>query len=218
VTSMDQLNCPQALRMWMYAAMKSVKTAATVAILVVVGLARSQPIMLPQPGRVSADDCSAARKEIEETRTATWTTSFYVQCQSEAHTKNRWFRDKDNNQRYAYKAPGLYRNESVGEDGTVAFVSIENLARRCRLDVNYMDKSATLTALEIFPSMYSPDGPFAKYLELLKRKDLRSLTKKKVAGRDAKEVVQHVVDPRPCNPIPIGRMRICGRNAKLLGV
>jgi outer membrane lipoprotein-sorting protein len=130
----------------------------------------------------NASDLTAARKGMEGANSATWKVSYYVQLRSKDGREKKWFKEVNNGQRYFYKSPGRYRMEELGADGKVTFVSIEDQVNRAKLEMNVREKTATLTPLGPFPSSYHPDGPFAKYLELMKRDDIQSLGKKEVGG------------------------------------
>jgi hypothetical protein len=141
------------------------------------------PMSGPVGGRIHAAELSVARKQMEDARTARWKISYYQRFVGPAGAGSRWFRIKNMDQRYAYKAPGLYRSESLDEDGAVGYVEIEDEASRSKLVINHRTRTATLSRL--VESLYHPRGPFANYLELMQREDLRPLGKQDVAGRPA---------------------------------
>ena len=105
------------------------------------------PDVRPLGGRIHAAELSAARKQMEDTRTARWKISWYQRFSGPAGAGSRWFRIKNMDQRNAYKAPGLYRSESLDEDGAVSYVVIEDEASRAKLVINHRTKTATLTRL-----------------------------------------------------------------------
>jgi hypothetical protein len=181
---MDRIVREQALRLTRYGMRKHVaRIAVAAAVLIALGLALLHPMFRPIGGRVYAAELSAARKQTEEAKTATWTISYYQRFISPAGAGSRWFRFQDMVQRYAYKAPGLYRCEVVEPDGKVTYVEIEDQASRAKLVINHKTKTASLTRL--VESLYHPRGPFQRYVDLMQREDLRSLGKKDVAGRPA---------------------------------
>jgi hypothetical protein len=183
-TVMDRIVQQQALRLRRNGLMNHI-ARISVAAAVVAGLGFLLVQGMPRPfgGRVYAADFSATRSQIEGAKTATWEISYYQRFLGAGSAGSRWFRCKNQDQRYAYKAPGLYRCELVGEDGEVGYVSIEDVADRAKLDIDHRTRTATLTYR--VESSYHPRGPFAKYLEPIKGGDLRFLGKEDVAGRPA---------------------------------
>jgi hypothetical protein len=181
---MDRIIDLQALRLRRIGIMKHV-ARIFVAAAVLVGLAIALLHGTPKPfsKRAYAADLSVTRSQIEEAKTATWKVCYYQRFLGAGGAVSRWFRCKNSDQRYAYKSPGLYRCEQVGEDGEVEFYSIEDVANRAKLDVNHMTRTATLTYL--VESSFHPRGPFAKYLEPMEHWDLGLLEKEDVAGRPA---------------------------------
>ncbi len=183
---MDRIVREQALQLRSDKAMRRIaKFAAAAAVLIVAGIAISHPITGPAGGRLHADVLSKARERVEGAKSATWKVSYYEQLCSEDRKKTRWFKDSNNELRFAYQSPGRYRREDLNKDGEVVFASIEDQVSQARLDIDYKQKTATLTPLGASPSAYHPDGPFGKYLDLMKRDDLKSLGKSDVAGREA---------------------------------
>ncbi len=154
------------------------RSAIAAALLVVAGVAISRPTLTT---KVRADDLSVPRKNLEGVRSATWKTSVYKRFLSPDRRRNKWVRMRDQDHRYAFKAPGRYRREDLREDGQVGFISIEAIADRAKLDLNRGEKTATLAYLAD-PS-YSPLGPFATFTEAMKSDQLQSLGTRDIGGR-----------------------------------
>jgi hypothetical protein len=181
---MDRIVHQQALRLKRDGLMRHIaRISVAAAVLVGLSIVLLQAMPRPLGGRAYASDLSAAHKQVEDARTATWKISYFQRFLDAGGAGSRWLRCKNQEHRYAYKAPGLYRREDLGEDGKVAYVSIEDVANRAKLDINHKTRTATLTYL--VESSYHPRGPFAKYLEPMQRGDLRSLGKEDIAGRPA---------------------------------
>ncbi len=132
--------------------------------------------------RVHADDLKSAGKAVQEARSATWKMSYFQRFTAADGKRSRWMR-MANEQRYFYKAPGLYRREDMDEDGKVVFVAIEDIANKATLDIDLRKKVASLRYLA--DANYSPSGPFATFVESVKGDDLKSLGKEQVEGREA---------------------------------
>ena len=143
---MDRIVHEQAIRLRRYGMMKHVaRISVAAAVLVGLGIGLLHPMSRPIGGRIYAAELSAARKQMEDAKTATWKISYYQRFVGPAGAGSRWFRIKNMDQRYAYKAPGLYRCEKLDEDGKVSYVYIEDEASRAKLDINHKTKTATLT-------------------------------------------------------------------------
>ncbi len=180
---LDRIVHEQAIRLRRYGMMKRVaRISAAAAVLIGLGFALLHTTLTPDGGRVFAAELSAARKQMDDARTATWKISYYQRFSGPASAASRWFRIKNLSQRYAYKAPGLYRSENL-VDGVASYVEIEDEASRTKLVIDHKTKTATLKS-PAEPS-YPPQGPFERYLELVQREDLRSLGKEDVEGRPA---------------------------------
>jgi hypothetical protein len=162
------------------------RISVAAAVLAGLGIALIYGIPRPIGGRAFAAELSAARNQAEGARTATWKTSYYQRFAGPAGAGSRWFRIKNMDQRFAHKAPGLYRSESLDEDGTISFVIIEDEASRAKFVINHQTKTATLSRLG--ESSYPRRGPFANELDVMRREDLGLLGKEDVAGRPANGV------------------------------
>ena len=181
---MDRIVQKQAHHLRRYSMMKAVaRISVAAAVLVGLAIALSHAVLRPIGGRIYAAELSAARKQVENARTATWKVSYYQRFLGPAGAGSRWFRIQNMDQRIAYRAPGLYRSENLDEDGKVIYVSIEDEASRAKLVIDHKTKTATLTPLA--ESSYAPRGPFANELEVMRREDLRLLGKEDVGGRQA---------------------------------
>jgi outer membrane lipoprotein-sorting protein len=181
---MDRIIHQQALRLRRDGLMRQIaRISVAAAVLVGLSIVLLQAMPRPLGGRAYAADLSAAQTQVEGAKTATWQVSYYQRFVGAGGVGSRWLRCKNEEHRYAYKAPGLYRRENLGEDGEVTSVSIEDVANRAKLEINHKTKTATLTYL--VESSYHPRGPFVKYLEPMQRGDLQSLGKEDVAGRPA---------------------------------
>jgi hypothetical protein len=181
---MDRIVHEQSKRLRRYDMIKLVaRISVAAAVLACLGIGLLHPMSKPIGGRIYAAELSAARKQMEDAKTATWKISYYQRFDGPVGAGSRWFRSARFDQRYAYKAPGLYRCEQIGEDGKVGYVSIEDQASRAKLDINHETKTATLTHLA--ESLYHPRGPFGTYMEPMEREDLRPLGNEDFAGRSA---------------------------------
>jgi outer membrane lipoprotein-sorting protein len=181
---MDRIVCEQAIHSRRNGMMKRVVRIAVAAV-VLLGLtfALSHGLQRPLGGRIYAAELSAARKQVENARTATWKIAWYQRFSGPASVGSRWFRIKNMDDRYFYKAPGLYRCDILNEDGTVSYVRIEDVASRSLFVINHKTKTATLSRLT--ESSYPQRGPFANEMDVMRREDLQALGKDDVGGRPA---------------------------------
>ena len=155
--------------------------SAAAALLAGAGLATA--LLWSPAGRpVQADDVRSADRAIAGVRTATWRTSFYQRFDERGGPRSRWLRIKNNEQRLFFKAPGMYRREDLDDAGNVIYVSIEDLARKAKLDINHRARTAKLVFLAD-PS-HSPLGPFATFRGSLREDKLVSLGKRAEGGRE----------------------------------
>jgi Putative zinc-finger len=182
VVTMDRIAHEQAVRLRRAGTMKrAVRISTAAALLVGLGILLSHAMRKPLIGHIEAAELSAARKQLENARTATWKTSFYQRFLGPAGTQNRWFRIQNMDQRYFFRAPGLYRCENLDGDGKVSYVVIEDVASRAKFVIDHKTKTATLTPL--VESSYPRGGAFANELNVMQREDLRMLGKGDVTGR-----------------------------------
>ena len=156
--------------------------AAAAALPAMLALAAGLPSAGPR-GKVLADDLRPASQAIEGAPSATWKTNYYMRFVKARGGGSKWVRIANNNQRFFYKAPGLYRRETLGEDGEVRFVAVEDVRNRTTLEYDATRKTAVLRSL-VEPS-FSPQGPFATFTEAMKRDDLQGLGEKQVGGLPA---------------------------------
>lgn len=155
--------------------------AAAVFLAAIGGLSTT---LLTQSGRKAyADDLKTASQALERAGTATWRTSYYMRFIDPVGDESKWVRVKNNDQRYYFKSPGLYRREDLDESGKARFVAIEDVANHASLELNPGEKVATLRYLAE-PS-YSPSGPFATFLGAMKQENLQGLGHREVEGRAA---------------------------------
>jgi hypothetical protein len=182
---MDQILLQRAIRFQRRSGIMRhmVKLSVAAALLIGLGIALWQAVLTPTGGRVYAAELSAARRQWEAAETTSWRISYYQRFVRAGRAESRWFRCKKDEQRWYYKAPGLYRIEQLDENGEVASVSIEDVASRAQLEINHKDRTAALRY--VVEPLHHPRGPFAKYLEPMQRDDLESLGKQDVAGRPA---------------------------------
>lgn len=157
------------------------RLSAAAALLVGAGLAASLS-WSPGVRRVQADDVRAADQAIAGIKTATWRESSYQRFDERGGNRSRWLRIKNNDHRLFFKAPGMYRRESLDEAGNVIFASIEDLARKAKLDINHRARTARLVFLA--DVSYSPRGPFATFRDALREDKLTSLGKRAEGGRE----------------------------------
>ena len=181
---MDRIALEQAIHLRRKGMIRQVaRISVAASALIGLGIVLSYATRRPFIGRIDAAELSAARKQVENSKTATWKVSYYQRFVGPAGAASRWFRIQNMDQRYFHKAPGLYRSENVDKDGKVTFVVIEDVASRAKLVINHKSKTATLTPL--VESSYPRSGPFANELVVMQREDLRVLGKEDVGGRPA---------------------------------
>jgi hypothetical protein len=158
-----------------------------------------------RPGsRAYAADLKEAKAGMENAATATWRVSYFERLYTRDGRSSRWFRNSNNEQRYFYKAPGMYRREDVLPDGNVAFVAIEDRSSGAQIEINHRDKTAvTRTMGMAFESHYHPKGPFATSLEAMASPDLIALPARKIDGVDA---VGFRKEPPDGTPYPYDRI------------
>ncbi len=138
----------------------------------------------PSDTVAKTEDFAAARGLLEKAKTATWQITYYSHFVSKDSKQHRWVRAAGQNQKHFFKSPGLYRVETRTEKGDVAFVWIEDAGNRAKFELFPARKTATVRYLA--EAEHGSGGPFDSVLGLLKRKDLKPLGEKKVAGRKAR--------------------------------
>jgi len=161
------------------------KIAVAAALLVGACIGYSYLVPAPDGGSAYADDLLAASRQIERAKTVTWKTKFYQSNSRKDSEAQLRLNDRIAGQTrlYAYKAPGLYRDVTLDDDGQVASIAISDTVHLKKLVLHPKDGKATL--FHLTEPMYRPSGPFVGALECLKSKDLEWLGKKKVDGREA---------------------------------
>ncbi len=167
-------------------AIRLTKIAAAVLVAVGACIGICSYLTSASDGGSAYADVLAAVKQMEEAKTVTWKTTFYhIRLTEEAEaTRIFGLRDYTETREYAYKAPGLYRNVSLDDNGQVRSIDINDTVHRKRLLLVPREKRATLFHLR--EPMFDPRGPFAGALETIrKEKDLQWLGKKRIAGREA---------------------------------
>ncbi|MDR3619455.1 MAG: zf-HC2 domain-containing protein [Paludisphaera borealis] len=176
--------------------------AASIVIALGVGYLAFGP---SRPGaRVYAADLKEAKAGMENAATATWKVSYYERLYTKDGRSSRWFRNANNEQRYTYKAPGMYRREDLSPDGKLVFVAIEDRSSGARIEINHLNKTAVTTTLGMaFESQYHPKGPFATYLGAMESADLILLPSKKIDGADA---IGFRKEPPDGTPYPYDRL------------
>src|SRR5262249_17875596 len=125
-----------------------------------------------------------ARAQLAKAKTATWQITYHGHFVSPDGQQHRWVRAVGQNQKQAYKSPGLYRTESRDEKGGLQFLSIQDAVNRAKLDVHPARRVATLSYLA--EAEQSPGGPFILVLRMMQRSDLQPLGEADVAGRKAR--------------------------------
>ena len=135
-------------------------------------------------GNVYAD-VPAAVKQIEQANTATWKTKFYQRRNSKDTKAQTRINDALEHQtrEYAYKAPGLYRDVTLDENGQVTQIDINDTIKLKRLLLNPKEMKATL--FHLTEPMYPASGLFVSALEHLRNNNLEWLGEKKIAGSEA---------------------------------
>jgi hypothetical protein len=180
----DRIIREQALRLRRIEMMhgRIARVAAAAVLLVAIG-GLSATLLTRFGGKANADDLKSASRALERAGTATWKTSYYMRFLGQFGKESKWVRVKNNDQRYYFKSPGLYRREDLDESGKVLFVAIEDVPSHALLELNPGEKVATLRYLAE-PS-YSPSGPFATFLGAMKQENLQALGDKVVEGKAA---------------------------------
>ena len=141
---------------------------------------------MPRPlgGRVYAAELSAARKQAEDARTATWKISYYQRFTGPAGAGSRWFRMQGHGPAATLTRPrGCTVARTCDEDGTVSYVSHRGRGQpgQARHQPQDQDGDPHPPGRVVVP----PRGPFERYLELMQREDLRAARRRRTsrAGR-----------------------------------
>lgn len=161
-----------------------IRSTATAALLIGMCVAVSNLISASSSESLFADDIVLqAHKQASEAKSMTWKVTYYQHFVTKDGKKHKWGRIANSSQNWSYRPPGLYRAESRDNDDKLAFLSIEDVVSRAKLDVNPRDKSATLNF--VAQPNQSPSGPLAKALDVMQNASLMSLGKKYIADREA---------------------------------
>ena len=80
-------------------------------------------------------------EQIQKAKTITWKTTFYSDVISKDR-ESQWIETET--REFAFKAPGLYRDAKVDEDGQIVFESITDYDSRKKLHVNHKTQEAIL--------------------------------------------------------------------------
>jgi len=118
-------------------------------------------------------------EQIQKAKTITWKTTFYEHITSK-DGKRTWLHTGCIE--HAYKAPGLYRDVRLDDQGQIVTVEIRDSIRGRTLSYSPKEKKATLS--EFTPSAHDP-GPFAYSLEKLNAPNLQWVEKRKTASGEA---------------------------------
>jgi hypothetical protein len=179
----DRIIQEQAFQLRRIAAMRRTAIISAAAVLLVGIAILANPFLTRPGGEARADDLKSAGEAMGRVKTAAWKTSYYMRFLAPDGKKSRWVRVANNDQRFFYRSPGLYRREGLDESGKVVSVAIEDVTNRGSLEIDPVRKVATIRYLAE-PS-YSPSGPFATFTETMKNHDLQGLGKKDVDGKPA---------------------------------
>lgn len=106
-------------------------------------------------------------EQIEKAQTITWKITFYIQVTSK-DGKRTWIETETREQ--AYKAPGLYRDVHLDENGQITHWTITDTVNMEELSVNSGEKRATVRELAM--AMENPRGPFVWQNELMQKRNL----------------------------------------------
>ncbi len=118
-------------------------------------------------------------EQIKKAKTVTWKTTFYEHITSK-DGKRTWLHTGLIER--SYKAPGLYRDVKLDNEGQIETVEITDLIRGRKLTYSPKGKKATLS--EITPSPHNP-GPFASSLEKLNAPNVQWVEKRTTASGEA---------------------------------
>ncbi len=118
-------------------------------------------------------------EQIKKAKTVAWKTTFYEHVTSK-DGKRTWLHT--GLIEHSYKAPGLYRDVRLDDEGQIESVEITDFIQGRKLTYSPKEKKATLS--EITPSLHNP-GPFASALEKLNAPNLQWVEKRETASGEA---------------------------------
>ncbi|MEZ6078696.1 MAG: hypothetical protein R3C56_24380 [Pirellulaceae bacterium] len=126
-------------------------------------------------------DVPEAVKQIEQAKTVTWKQKFYER-RSRNDTKEQTSATTTSNTKRvsAYKAPGLYRQVTLDENGRVGSIDINDSIGLKRLLLNPTEMKATL--FHLTQPMFPANGLFADVKERLRSDNLEWLGEKEMVG------------------------------------
>ncbi len=117
-------------------------------------------------------------EQIEKAKNITWTTTIYERITSKDGQRH-WYRTSL--RKFAYKAPGLYRETSFDEKGNVHSVEITDAVNKRVLTLHPPSKRALIA--EIRPPK-DPEGPFRDAKRMLKDYNLQFVERRNTARGD----------------------------------
>lgn len=141
-----------------------IAAAAVIIIAVLIGI--------NQFGGDHSNVFAQASEQIEKAETITWKITFYIQVTSK-DGKRTWIETETREQ--AYKAPGLYRDVNLDENGQITHWTITDTVNMEELSVNPGEKRATVRELSM--AMENPRGPFIWQNELMQKHNLEWVEK-----------------------------------------
>ena len=124
-------------------------------------------------------------EQIQKAKDITWTDTIYERITSK-DGRRHWYRT--NVSKFAYKAPGLYRETRFDENGNVEWVEITDAVHQKVLTLYPARKTAMVA--EVRPAR-DAEGPFLDAQRMLKGPDLQFLERRKRADGDV-NVFRHV--------------------------
>lgn len=115
---------------------------------------------------------------IQQAKTMSWTIEWYNREYS-VDGSHSWLR-RSNNWERSYLEPGRWRDVRYADDGTVAFVTIENTSTNEVLSLNMKKRTATLRKE---PSgQFGGGRPFSNITTILRRKPIEFVGQKEIDG------------------------------------
>jgi RNA polymerase sigma factor (sigma-70 family) len=125
-------------------------------------------------------------REIEQAKTITWKSTAYQRrnADGKAHGKNAALRPKRPDMRYYFKAPGLYRMETLNDQQQITLFGIYDAVRLRQLSIDPKRKTVVLHHLSE-PS-FPVEGPFPQHVRYfrLRGKSLRPIAAEKIGARE----------------------------------